>query len=246
MAITGHSVMVPTHPEKVMNRSLKAILLSLAMLACPLSMAGPLDGVSSADASKGLKEALTRGAEAAVSQLGVADGFLGNDKVRIPLPPSLKKAERAMKMLGMQKQADELVTSMNRAAEAAVPEAKAVLMDAVKQITVTDAKNILTGGDDAITRYFREKTEATLTAKFLPIVSGATAKVGLADQYNRIAAKGQSIGLVKEQDANLEAWVTRKALDGLYTVIAEQEKALRANPLGAGSDLLKKVFGSLR
>jgi len=229
-----------------MNHTSKLLLCMLATLFCQLSLAGPLDAVTSADASKGLKEALTRGAEVAVGQLGVADGFLGNDKVRIPLPPSLKKAERAMKMLGMQKQADELVTTMNRAAEAAVPEAKAVLMDAVKQMTVTDAKNILTGGDDAITRYFREKTEAALTTRFQPIVSKATAKVGLADQYNRIASKGQSMGLVKAEDANLEAWVTRKALDGLYTVIAEQEKALRANPLGAGSDLLKKVFGSLR
>lgn len=229
-----------------MNHASKLLLSILATLFCQLSIAGPLDAVSNVDASKGLKEALTRGAEAAVGQLGVADGFLGNDKVRIPLPPSLKKAERAMKMLGMQKQADELVTTMNRAAEAAVPEAKAVLMDAVKQMTVTDAKNILTGGDDAITRYFREKTEATLTTRFQPIVSKATSKVGLADQYNRMASKGQALGLVKAEDANLEAWVTRKALDGLYTVIAEQEKALRANPLGAGSDLLKKVFGSLR
>lgn len=229
-----------------MHRAAKSLPGLFITLLCPIALAGPLDGISNADAGKGLREALTRGAEAAVSQLGMADGFLGNDKVRIPLPPSMQKAERAMKMLGMQKQADELVTAMNRAAESAVPEAKAVLIDAVKQMSVTDAKNILTGGDDAITRYFRDKTEAALTTRFQPIVSKATAKVGLAEQYNRIATKGQAIGLVKAEDANLEAWVTKKALDGLYTVLAEQEKALRANPLGAGSDLLKKVFGSLR
>lgn len=227
---------------KTFLRSALAPLLLVNLAA----FAGPLDSISSADASKGLKEALSKGASAAVAQLGVAGGFLNDGKVRIPLPPALQKAEKVMKVMGMQKQADELVTAMNHAAEAAVPEAKALLLDSVKQMSVTDAKNILTGGDDSVTKYFREKTEGALTKKFLPIVTKATDKVGLAEKYNGLAAQGKSLGLVKEQDANIESYVTRKALDGLYAVIAEQEKQLRSNPLGAGSDLLKKVFGALR
>jgi hypothetical protein len=230
--------------DSAMITLLRTFLFSLC-LATP-ALAGPLDSISNADASQGLKEALTKGAEAAVKQLGANGGFLDNDKVKIPLPPAMQKAERALKMMGMQKKADELVTAMNRAAEAAVPEAKALLIDAVRQMSVADAKNILTGGDDSVTLYFRSKTEAPLTQKFLPIVSKATANVGLAEKYNSIAAQGKSLGLVKDQDANVEAYVTRKALDGLYLMIAEQEKALRANPLGAGSDLLKKVFGALK
>jgi hypothetical protein len=225
-------------------RGLTAFFGSLFVAA--LAHAGALDAISGADASAGLKEALTRGAQAAVANLGKADGFLGNDAVRIPLPPSLEKAKSALKLMGMQKQADELVTAMNRAAEAAVPEAKTLLIDSVKQMSVTDAKNILTGGDDSVTRYFREKTQEPLSKKFLPIVKSATDKVGLADKYNRLASQGKSLGVVKEEDASVESYVTRKALDGLYHMIAAEEKALRTNPMGAGSDLLKKVFGALR
>ncbi len=227
---------------KILQRLALSLILSAPLAAAAVG----IDAISSGDASKGVKEALTRGAEAAVAQLGTAGGFLDNGKLRIPLPPAMQKAEKVMKMMGMQKQADELVTAMNRAAESAVPEAKTLLVDAVKQMSVSDAKAILTGGDDSVTQYFRGKTEATLTKKFLPVVQKSTEKVGLAEKYNALAAKGQSIGLVKGEDANIEAYVTRKALDGLYAVIAEQEKNLRSNPLGAGSDLLKKVFGSLK
>ncbi len=170
---------------------LQRLALSL-VLSVPLAAAAAgIDAISSGDASKGVKEALTRGAEAAVSQLGTAGGFLDNGKRRIPLPPAMQKAEKVMKMMGMQKQADELVTAMNRAAESAVPEAKTLLVDAVKQMSVSDAKAILTGGDDSVTQYFRGKTEATLTKKFLPVVQKSTEKVRLAEKYNALAAKGR-------------------------------------------------------
>lgn len=223
----------------------RALLAGFAGVFLNVATAAALDNISAADANTGLKEALTQGAQFAVGKLGVADGFLGNDKVRIPLPPSLQKAEKLLITLGMKKQADELVTAMNRAAEAAVPEAKTLLTDAVRQMTVQDAKNILTGGDDSVTRYFREKTQAALGEKFQPIVKRATDQVGLAEQYNRLAGQGLALGLVKEQDASIDQYVTRKALDGLYTMIAEEEKALRQNPLGAGSAVLKRVFGAL-
>jgi hypothetical protein len=208
--------------------------------------AANLERLSNADAASGLKQALTEGSAAAVAKLGVENGYLNNPKVKIPLPPSLKKIEGAMRVMGMRRQADELVVAMNRAAENAAPEAKALLVDAVKKMTVQDAKGVLTGGDTAGTEYFRRTTQAQLTARYLPIVKKATDRVGLAQQYNSIAGQGAALGLVKEDQATVERYVTAKALDGLYLMIAEQEKAFRQNPLGASSDIVKKVFGALR
>jgi hypothetical protein len=180
-----------------------------------------------------------------VARLGVENGFFGNDKVRIPLPPSMKSAEAVMHSIGMGKQADDLVLRMNRAAEAAVPEAKVLLVDAVKKMSVQDAKGILTGGEDSATRYFKRTTSEPLAKRFKPIVKKAMAKVKLAEKYNEIAASGAKFGLVKEEDAQLEDYVTRKALDGLFITIAEEEKKIRQNPAGAASAILRKVFGAI-
>jgi len=207
--------------------------------------ASGVDALSSTDINAGLKEALTRGAEAAVAQLGQKDGFFGNEAMKIPLPPSLQKAEKAMRMLGMGKQADELVLSMNRAAEAAVPEAKTLLVGAVKEMTLEDAKGILTGGKTSATDFFRNKTEAQLTERFGPIVKATTDKVGLAQQYNQYAGAAAQFNLIDKKQAKVEDYVTQQALDRLYTLIGEKEAAIRANPMQAGSDLLKKVFGAV-
>lgn len=219
--------------------------LSLIVFSTSVSALG-LSDLSNKDATGGLKDALIQASGAAVSKLGVTDGFLKNPKVKIPLPDTMKKAEKAMRMLGMGKQADELVTRMNRAAEAAVPEAKTLLVGAVKQMTVEDAKNILTGGDDAATQYFKKTTSQPLAEKFLPIVQKATENVQLAQQYNKFAETGARLGLVKKEQANLEQYVTQKALDGLYLMMAEEEKAIRKDPLGASTSLIKKVFGALK
>ena len=207
--------------------------------------ASGVDALSPTDINAGLKEALTRGADAAVAQLGQKDGFFGNAALKIPLPPTLQKAEKAMRMFGMGKQADELVLSMNRAAEAAVPEAKTLLVDAVKEMTLEDAKGILTGGKTSATDFFRKKTETKLTERFGPIVKATTDKVGLAQQYNQYAGMAAQFNLVDKKQANVEQYVTQQALDRLYTVIGEKEAAIRANPVQAGSDLLKKVFGAV-
>ncbi|ABM93281.1 DUF4197 domain-containing protein [Methylibium petroleiphilum] len=201
--------------------------------------------LSDADASAGLKAALERGAEVAVSLLGKTDGFLGNPKVRIPLPSGLDSAAKLMKSLGQGKKVDELVTAMNRAAEAAVPESKQLLSNAVKQMSVDDAKKILTGGDTSVTNFFAEKTRMPLGEKFLPIVTRQTEKVDLANKYNAVAAKASGFGLVKKADANVQQYVTGKALDGLYLMIGEEEKKIRQDPVGTGSAILKKVFGAL-
>ena len=204
-----------------------------------------VDALSSSDINAGLKEALTRGAEAAVAQLGQKDGFFGNAALKIPLPPSLQKAEKAMRLFGMGRQADELVLSMNRAAEAAVPEARTLLVDAVKTMTLEDAKGILTGGQTAATDYFRKKTEARLAERFGPIVRATTDQVGLARQYNQYAGMAAQFNLIDKEQASVDQYVTREALDRLYTVVGEKEAALRANPAQAGSELLKKVFGAV-
>ena len=205
-----------------------------------------LADLTSADASQGVKVALEKGALAAVGQLGQTDGFLGNPKVRIPLPGYLEDAAKLMRTLGQGKRIDELVTTMNRAAEQAVPMASKLLVDAVKSMSVTDAKNILAGGDTAATDFFSAKTRAPLAAQFLPVVTQATEKTGLAAQYNSIAGKAAGMGLLKKEDANIQQYVTGKALDGLFLMIAEEEKKIRQDPVGSGSAVLKKVFGAIK
>ena len=203
-------------------------------------------GLSNADAALGLKTALERGAVAAVDLLGRPDGFLGNPQVRIPLPGFIAETARFLRTMGRGQQLDELELAMNRAAEAAVPMAKDLLVNAVKTITVNDARNILIGGETSVTAFFAEKTRSPLATRFLPVVKRATGQVGLAEKYNRVAGKAAGLGLVREDDTNIERYVTRKALDGLYFVIGEEEKKIRRDPAGSGSAILRKVFGSLK
>jgi hypothetical protein len=211
----------------------------------PVSAAA-LANFSNKDQVGGLKEALTQGAKVAVSSLSKENGFLGNDKVRIPLPESLQKADGLLRQFGMGSYSDDLITSMNRAAEAAVPEASNLLVGAVKKMTVEDAKSILTGGNDAATQYFRKNTEAALTGKFKPIVNKSMQKVNLAEKYDQFASKGAQFGLVDQRDAKLDDYITRKAMDGLFLMMAEQERVIRANPLQATGSLAQKVFSAIK
>ncbi|MFA7292347.1 MAG: DUF4197 domain-containing protein [Rhodocyclaceae bacterium] len=220
---------------------MRAILIPFIALA--FSLSAQAADLSSSEASSGLKETLTRGAEIAVDQLGKPNGFLGDARVKIPLPDSVRKGEKLMRTLGAGKYADELIETMNRAAELAVVEAKPILVNAVKNMSFDDARGILTGGDDAATQYFKRVTTGDLTTKFLPVVKEATAKVQLADKYNKYAGKAAKFGAIDEKDANLDQYVTRKALDGLFLMVAEQEKAIRKDPVSTGSALLKKIFG---
>ena len=218
----------------------------LASLVIVLPAWAQLERISDQEAVAALKAALEKGSRAAVAQLGRTNGFFGNDKVKIPLPESLQSAERMMRRFGMGKYADELVLTMNRAAEAAVPEAKQLFVAAVKKMSVQDAKGILTGGDTAGTEYFRRTTSDPLREKFLPIVERATRKVRLAEKYNQYADKGVAFGLIDKQDANLGRYVTQKVLEGLFLIVAEEEKKIRQDPLGTASSIIKKVFGALR
>jgi hypothetical protein len=223
-----------------------SLLAALMVLTHQQAQALSLSDLTSAEASQGLKTALEKGAIAAVNLLGQTDGFLGNDKVRIPLPGYLEDAAKLLRTFGQGSRIDELLTAMNRAAEAAVPLAKDLLLAAVKAMDVTDAKKILAGGTTSVTAFFAEKTRTPLGVKFLPVVTRATAKVGLAEKYNQVAGKAADMGLVKKEEANIEQYVTGKALDGLFLMIGEEEKKIRQDPVGTGSALLKKVFGALR
>jgi hypothetical protein len=224
---------------------LRLTTLAAGLLLSASAFALSLSDLSQSDASGGLKDALTQSAQIAVKQLGKPGGFSDNDEVRIELPGKLGKAAQTMKMMGMGEQVEELEASMNKAAEAAVPQAQAILVDAVKKMTVSDAKAILAGGEDSATQYLNKSSREQIRAKFLPIVKQATDKIGVAQQYNSFAGQAAALGVVDAKSANVENYVTEKALDGLFKMIAEQEASIRQNPAGAATSLAKKVFGAL-
>ena len=217
------------------------------LLVCAAGVAfADVTALSNADASAGLKKALDQGINSAVGKLGVADGFLKDPQVKIQLPPKLAKAADMMHMLGLGDQVDQLVTAMNRAAEAAVPESKPLLKAALQKMSLADAKNILTGGGDAATQYFKKVTYAPLQDKFRPIIARTTRQAKLAEKYDALAGKGVELGLLKSDEGSLESYVTEKTLDGLFFMMAQEERAIRQDPLGQASSLLKKVFGAVR
>ncbi|WP_447593132.1 DUF4197 domain-containing protein [Aquipseudomonas campi] len=224
-------------------------LLSLSFIGalafCGNAFALSLSDLSQADASSGLKDALAQGAQVAVQQLGKPGGFSNNEAVRIELPGKLGKAAKTMKMMGMGDQVDELEAGMNKAAEAAVPQAQAILVDAVKKMSVSDAKGILAGGNDSATQYLNKSSREQIRAKFLPIVKQATDKIGVAQQYNALAGKASAFGALDAKSANVESYVTEQALDGLFKMIANQEATIRENPAAAATSVAKKVFGAL-
>ena len=225
---------------------MRRILSGLTLLVISVHAMAGLEDITNSEAVRGLRQALNEGSVAAVAKLSVENGFFGNPRVKIPLPPSLQRVERGLRAFGMKREADELVLAMNRAAEAAVPEAKQLLADAVKKMTIKDAKGILSGGDTAATDYFKRTTQGQLAQRFLPVVKRATDHVDLAQKYNTVAEQGLALGLIEEEQASIERYVTTKTLDGLYFMIGEQEKAFRKDPVRASSDIVRRVFGAMR
>jgi hypothetical protein len=201
----------------------------------------PVDQVT-----KGLKEALGKGLEHAVASLGKSGGFLTNMNVKIPIPEKFQTVEKTLRTIGQERLADEFVTTMNQAAEQAVPAAAAVFKESLQKMTVADAKKILTGPNDAATRYFRETTQADLTARFLPIVQKATAASGATAAYKQVTDKVKVAGpFVRVPELDLDGYVTAKALDGLFVRVAEEERRIRETPAARGTELLQKVFGAM-
>ena len=224
-------------------------LIPLLLLSA-LASAGNLNDLTNLDASKGVKAVLEKSADFAVAQLGAPNGFLNNSKVKITLPTALQSAMPLLRMTGQGQKVDDLVVAMNHAAEAAVAQSKPLLVSAVKSMSLSDAKAILTGGDESVTDFFRFKTRDALAKKMLPLVRNITSRNGLSGQYNVIAAQvaqtGLAPALVSGPASTVEGYVTERALAGLYTVIGEEEKTIRNNPAAAGSSILSKVFGALQ
>jgi hypothetical protein len=214
-----------------------------------------LEGLSESQITSGLKQALSKGVETAIGKLGTTNGFLKDAQVRIPLPDTLKKLEKTLRAAGQNSLADDFVTTMNHAAEQAVPAAAGVLSESVQKMSVTDAKLILTSTNTAATDYFRRTSETNLHAKFLPIVKTATGKAGVTSAYKKMteAATGGSLGalgrlggsLLNKDTLDIDGYVTHKTLDGLFLKIAEQEKLIRQNPAARTSEILQKVFGAI-
>jgi hypothetical protein len=191
----------------------------------------------------GIKEALAVSTERAVQSLSQADGYFGNAAVKILMPSSIQKVADVARMAGYQKQVDEFTLSMNRAAEAAAPLASRYFGDAIRAMTLQDVRGILAGGDTAATDFFRGKTQDQLYAAFKPVVSKKVDEVGATRAYKDMMGRYEQVPLMKSQSLDLDDHVTRKALDGLFHVVAEEEKKIRKDPAARTTDLLKTVFG---
>jgi len=206
---------------------------------------GGLTQLTQDEMAKGLKEALSKAVQKAVADLGKPGGFLDNLRVKIPMPPQLEKVEKALRLIKQDKVADDFQITMNRAAERAVPVGASVLATAVSQMTLEDAKAILKGPDDAATQYFRKTSTATLTERFLPIVKDATAQVGVTAHYKKLMGSAGFLGNYLNKDVvDIDGYITRKSLDGLFVVMADEERNIRRNPAARTTELLKKVFGA--
>ena len=196
---------------------------------------------------RGLKEALATGTRQAVSLLGKEGGYLNNAKVKIPMPENLAYVERSLRAMGQGKLADEFVATLNHAAEKAVPEAAAIFADSISQMSLQDARTILSGPDDAATQFFRKTSESKLTERFQPMVKEATDQAGVTSTYKRLMLQLGPFAQYLGKDAgDLDGYITGKAMDGLFLMIAEEEKRIRTDPIARGTELLKRVFGSAK
>jgi len=210
----------------------------------PASPGGQTDTAPDKDTvAAGLKEALTIGSQNAVTAGSQADGYFKNPVIKIPLPEKIQKVEKPLRKVGLSKQVDEFILTMNRAAEKAAPQAKDIFVGAVKEMTIPDAINILRGGDTAATDYMRSKTYDKLYGVFKPTVTQAVMSVGVTKAYANLVDKAKKTKLIKDESLDLDHHVTSKALDGLFYLLGQEEKKIRKDPMAQVTDLLKKVFG---
>jgi hypothetical protein len=239
-------------------RTQAGLLDSLGLSSKSSTNTAALGALSQDQVVLGLKQALSNGVQQAVSGLGRPDGFLTNLSVRIPMPDKLQKVEKTLRALKQDKYADDFVCTMNHAAEQAVPEAAAEFGNALKQMNIEDAKNILTGPNNAATLYFQRVTQTNLYARFLPIVKKSTEATGVTSAYKKMLEKttsSQAFGgfgstlsntLLSPDAMDIDAYVTNKAMDGLFKMVADQEKLIRQNPAARVTDLMQKVFGAVK
>ncbi len=201
--------------------------------------------VSEAEAGTGIKEALTQGVTNAVLNLNKTDGFFGSDIYKMLLPPDAQKIEKTLRSIGMGDQVDKAILSINRGAEEAVAFAKPIFVDAIKELTIADALKLVSGGKDAATQYFKQKTTTKLVTAFTPSVQSSLDKVSATKHYEDIVTTYNKLPTtLKKVDPDLTSFVVGKAVDALFDQVAKEEANIRANPLARGSDILKKVFGN--
>jgi len=205
--------------------------------------AAPSDGLDSGDMNAAILEALSVGVKRAVELLGKNGGYLDDATVRIPMPENLQKIESLLRKFGQDKYADRFIKTMNRAAEQAVPQTTEIFLDTIKGMSVDDAKQLLGGADDAATRYFETKTSVQLEKVIRPIVSRTMDDVGVTSAYKKLVSKADFLGDYVDKDSlDIDAFVTRKTMDGLFLKLAAEEARIRSNPVARSTDLLKKVF----
>ncbi len=202
------------------------------------------NNLSTDKVTRGLKEALSIGVDKAVATASQKDGYFNNPNIKIPLPSEITKLESFLDAAGLGKQVDDFELSMNRAAEQAAPKAKDIFLDAITQMSISDAQKILEGGDNAATLYFKDKTYGNLQEIFEPIVHTSMSETGVTRTYQEIEEKVDSIPFAGSLNLDLDKYVTDKALDGLFFLVAEEEKKIREDPAARATDLLKEVFGS--
>jgi hypothetical protein len=227
-----------------MNPPRRRFLVLLAGLAySAVARAGDWAAISVEEATQALRDSLRRSIGAAIDRLGREDGYYGNPGIRIGLPKNFAKAERYLRALGFGKQVDDLVLASNRAAEAAVPQAREMVLEELRKIGVVDAKAILSGGDGAATEWFRKNTEANLRARLAPIIHAVAEQSDLVRSYDALSSNLVRLAGIKSELATVEDYVSRKALHGFYTLIAEEEHAIRTQPLDSAGSVIGKVFG---
>lgn len=234
-ALAGWGDFIKQAEEKVKEKA--PDLIGSSDSSSPLSA-----NLSTEDIVNGLKEALKIGTQRAVDTVSQSDGYLSNPNIRIPLPENVDKAGELLRKFGLGSTVDKFEESMNLAAEKAAPKAKAVFLSVLDDMSLEDAKKIYQGNDDAATRYFEEKTRGDLNGDFKPLIVDSMNDVGVTKYYQDLVKKAEKYPLVNDLDLNLENYVTDKALDGLFTMLAAEEKAIRENPAARTTDLLKKLF----
>ena len=231
--------------------SVRTVTVSVMWLAVAASLFAHRDqlalaqarGLGDATIASGLKEALQVGTQNAVSLTGRPDGYFRNEAIKILMPSQLQPIEKGLRAVGYGPQLDELVLSMNRAAERAAPAAKPIFLEAITAMSFDDARKIVTGSPTAATEYFKGKTSAQLTAAFQPVVAQTMREVGVTRQYQELMGRAQAIPFLKSAPFDLDGYVVGKSLDGLFYVLGQEEQKIRTNPAARATDLLKQVFG---
>lgn len=230
--------------ERAVHRLFFTFILVLALPAqAARNVVSAADDASEEQITRTLQDALSLSAQAAIRRLGREDGFLRNERVHIPLPDSLARAASALRRVGMVRYPVELETNLNRAAEAAVPELGVPFVDAISHITFADARAAVSAGDETAAQYFRRQTYSGMAIRFLPAVRAVTGRLRVADSYQQVAGRAAKFGLLRSDDANLDDYITAKALDAVYATMAEEERAMRTYPMQQTQKALRRVSG---